>query len=81
VAYDEPSLQMAWTQIQILRMVYGMNEAQFVIYHANELHPDMPTVRALEALPHVRVESLEGWYGETYPHLVRNVSLTGNPVL
>jgi hypothetical protein len=76
-AFSKPSLQLARTQVQTLRTVHGLREEPVVTYHANELDQGTPTLRLLKGLPQVRVESLEGWYSKTYPHLVRSVSCRG----
>lgn len=70
-AHTAERLRRAWTQIAALRQLYGMANESFTIFHAEELDVSsaevLGAIKRLEALPHVRVESLAQWYSIAYP--------------
>jgi hypothetical protein len=68
-AFDETSLRMAGTQIEVLQQNYHMENETFLIYHANELSDDLPAMSIIKNLSGVEVISLAGWYEAAFPHL------------
>lgn len=75
-AHSSQTLRQAWTQIQVLKRLHGMQDDAFTVYHADELHESDESIRdgisKLEALPNVRVQSLAGWYASAYGNQSRD---------